>query len=96
VVRQLGGYVDTAQLNKDKEQFEKDASVIEVITEALLAGKPTQTDILKHCKEYSIGRRSCESVLKRYSKGSNILWHRERAFQKNAWNYELVNKELSP
>jgi hypothetical protein len=96
MVKQLGDYVDTAQLNKDKEQFEKDASVIEVITEALLAGKPTQTDILKHCKEYSIGRRSCDPILKRYSQGLNMLWHRERAFQNNAWNYELVNKQPSP
>jgi KaiC/GvpD/RAD55 family RecA-like ATPase len=96
MVKQLGEYVDTAQLNKAKEYLEKDASVIEVITEALLDGKPTQSDILKHCKVYGIGRRSCESVLRRYCQEPNMLWHRERAFQKNAWNYELVNKQPSP
>jgi len=79
-----------------KEYLEKYASVIDVVTEALLTGKPNQSDILKHCKDYGIGRRSCESVLKRYSQGLNMLWHRERAFQKNAWSFERVNKQPSP
>lgn len=95
-VRQLGQFVDTAQLSKDKAQLEKDASVIELISEALIDGKPTQSEILKHCNPYGVGRRACEIVLKRYRCGSNQLWKRERAFQKNAWNYELIHKQPSP
>jgi len=99
-VRSLDSYVDTALSRKEKEQTEKDATVIEAITEAIQDGKFKQKDVIAHCKDNGIGWRSCEAVLKRHMQGNfqkfEPLWVREKSFEKNAWNYQLINESAPP
>jgi len=98
-VKSLNDYVDTALSRKEKEQVEKDAILIELITESIKSGKLKQKDIVSHCKNNDIGWRSCEAVLKRYMKGNMHgfvpLWTRERTYENNAWNYHLL-RESAP
>lgn len=93
-VRQMESFHDTAQANLDKQQREKDASAIEFITAAIEEGKAKQTEILQYCRDNGIGRRQAEAVLKRYRVGNldgmTALWERQKAFEKNAWNYQLI------
>jgi KaiC/GvpD/RAD55 family RecA-like ATPase len=99
-VRPLDVYVNTILSLKDKAQTEKDATVIEVITEAIQDGKFKQKDIVTHCKDNGIGWRSCEAVLKRHmqgnSQGFESFWFREKSFENNAWNYQLINEGTPP
>lgn len=99
-VRSLDSYVDTALSRKEKAQTEKDATVIEVITEAIQDGKFKQKDIVTHCKDNGIGWRSCEAVLKRHMQGNlygfEPLWVRDKSYENNAWNYQIVNESAPP
>ena len=87
-VRRTDLYIDTAALVKAEKQREKDATIIEAITEAIQSGEFRQTGIVDYCREkHHIGRPSCEAVLKRYL---NKLWTRKRGFEKNVWVYALI------
>jgi hypothetical protein len=84
-------YVDTASAARMERQREEDATVIEAITEALRADKFRQAEIVDYCREqHTISRRPVERVLRRYQSGPVRLWKRQRAFEKNAWLYELL------
>ena len=84
-------YVDTAAYVQAERQREEDATIIEAITEALQANKFRQAEIVDHCREHhDIGRRSTERVLRCYQSEPVRLWKRQKAFEKNAWIYELV------
>lgn len=90
-VIRLGEFIDVAALKKQNAQLEQDQDVIERITEALEAGKYKQCDILEHCKEHSLSKTKVTKCLKRYSAGPVRKWRAEKALQKNAWLYELLN-----
>ena len=88
VVTRCAEYVDTAAQLKSDKQRQADESVIESITEAIQAGKIKQVEVIDWCREHhTIGRKTVERVLKRYI---GKLWQRQRSFQKNSWNYSLV------
>lgn len=99
-VRSLERYVDTALSIKEKLQTEKDATAIELITDAIQSGKFKQCDITAYCNQHGLSRRSSEPVLLRHMKGNKQnykpLWVRERAFENNAWNYQLIEQNYSP
>ena len=86
-------YIDTAAVARAEHQREKDSTIIEAITEALQADKYRQAEIVDYCRvHHGIGRRSTEGVLRRYYKEPMPLWRRQRAFENNAWLYELVRR----
>ncbi|MGD8854501.1 MAG: AAA family ATPase, partial [Gammaproteobacteria bacterium] len=89
-VTQVPEYVDVVAQTKEAEQRERDATIIEAISDAIRQGKPRQTEIVGDCREHGIGRRTVERVLQRYSGGPDRLWRREKAFQNNATIYSLV------
>jgi archaellum biogenesis ATPase FlaH len=82
-------YVDVSAIKQVELQREKDETAIQAITEAIQGGKIKQTEITQHCKDYGLGWRSVERVLNRYRRPPLKLWHREKAFEKNAWLYHL-------
>jgi hypothetical protein len=88
-VTALDTFVDVASIKQVEAQREKDATVIEAITEAIQKNNNRQTEIVDWCREHhEIGRRSTEAVLRRYLSG-NKLWSRKRGFQNNTWMYAL-------
>ena len=80
--------------------MEKDAAVIESITESIQKGHFKQGAILAFCNEQGFGWRTTESVLKRYKVGNQTgqkeLWRREKAMKNNAWVYQLNEQFHSP
>jgi len=89
----LETFIDVASITQAEEQRENDATVIEAITEAIKVGKFRQTEIIDVCREnHGIGRKSAEKVLRRYRAGPSALWKRQKAFQNNAWLYQLEGK----
>lgn len=89
-VTQSREYVDVEATRQVERQREMDETIIEAIIEAIRGGKVKQSEIVAHCKDgYSIGWRNVDRVLKRYSRKPLKLWRREKAFQRNAWNYFL-------
>lgn len=89
-VTRLGEFIDVAAQKRQNAQVEKDQDVIERITEALQAGKYKQCDIIEYCKDHSLSKTKVTNCLKRYSTGPVRKWRAEKAFQKNAWHYELI------
>ncbi len=94
-----GEYVDVSAERERAAKREKDSVVIELVTESINKGGFKQKDIVDYCKEHSIGWRTTTAVLKRYKTGNhsgcNELWTKEKAFERNAWNYHL-NSESTP
>ncbi|MEJ1391468.1 MAG: AAA family ATPase [Candidatus Sedimenticola sp. (ex Thyasira tokunagai)] len=99
-VKRLESYVDTAASVSQARQMEKDATVIEAITESIQKGQFKQSAIVAFCKEQGFGWRTTESVLKRYNSGNQSgqkeLWRREKAMEKNAWVYQLTEQFHPP
>ena len=90
-VTALDTFIDVASIKKADEQREKDATIIEAITEAIQKDQSRQTEIIGWCREHhDIGRRSTEAVLRRYMNGGNKLWSRQRGFQNNTGLYQVV------
>jgi len=84
-------FVDVLSVRQAEMQRENDQAAIEAITEAIQAGDYKHVMILDHCKDkHGMGRRTVEAVLRRYSREPTRLWKREKAFQNNAWVYELL------
>ncbi len=82
-------YVDVAKIQKVTCQQEQDEPAIEAISDALQSGKTKQIEIITHCKNYSIGKRTVANVLKRYQHPPVKLWSRNKGFQNNTWLYQL-------
>lgn len=89
IVTRRTEYVDVHGETHKAKQQEKDAPVIEAITECLEAGPKKQSEVIQHCKSIASERR-VRPVLMRYS---GELWKAEKLFQKNAWRYELIRSE---
>lgn len=98
-VKPLERYVDTALSTKEKLQTEKDDTVIDLIFAAIKSGKLKQHEITNYCSQNGISRRSSEPVLRRYMQGNTSnykpLWLREKAFENNAWHYQLIEQSYS-
>ena len=85
-------FVDVIEIGRQQKQLEKDGLTIQVITEAITAGKFKQTEIISYCKELKtgIGLNKIRGVLNTYSYPPNKLWTCERAFQNNTKQYLLI------
>ena len=90
-VSRAAGYVDTAAARADAEQYRIDAPDIRVILDAIEAGKRKQTEIVEHCREHRISKRTTLRVLRDYETGSYQQWRSERAFERNVIRYFSVN-----
>lgn len=91
-VSQSKEFVNVLELNKMSRQRENDESAIQAILEAIQSGKLKQTEIIEHCKGLSIGWRTAQKVLDRYSSPPVKLWRCEKAFQNNARQYFIEEK----
>jgi len=84
-------YVDTAAMAQAQQDREKDAPVIEAITEAIQAGHSKQIAITNYCRdEHGIGWRTVTNTLNHYLRGPIVLWYRDKGFEKNTWLYRLT------
>lgn len=90
----LDSYIDTILSRSQSKQMADDESTIDVITEAIQAGKQKQIEIFEYCSNLRFGRRTVETVLKRYLEanrdGFNPKWKRQKGFDNNAWLYTLI------
>ncbi len=87
VVTRCAQYVDVTAARLEQQRREDDQDVIEVITGLLNQEAAIQSKIVAHCRTHSIGKRSANTVLKRYT---NDLWNCTRQFKDNAKKYELT------
>jgi hypothetical protein len=92
-VTRRGEYVDVAEQVKRAAQREKDAPVIEAISEALADTPKKQTEIIEHCRQYRQTEKRVRAVLREYS---GELWKAEKLFERNAWQYELMIPAYPP
>lgn len=88
-VRRLEEFVDTLQTRKDNQQYEEDLPDIEVITDAIKAGKHRQSEIIEHCLEHRVSKRKARRILKTYAWEPNQLWTEDKGFQNNTRLYHL-------
>lgn len=86
-------YVDTAAERKVQDAYENDLPEIEVILSALEAGKAKQSELVEHCKEHRISKRTAVRLLRDYSKGSRQQWQAERALEHNMIRYYPLSSE---
>jgi len=87
----LDKFVDVAAIKIAQTLREQDSAIIELVTDAIKAEQFTEAKIIAYIKEsgLGIGWRSVKTVLQRYQ---GDLWTVERAFQKNAKQYFLIDQ----
>lgn len=91
--------VDVATIEQAKKEkiitarVEKDATAIEVITDAISQGHHKQPDLLRYAKEAGVSDAKCRKALKDYEgeKLSNSCFWRVVHGDKNAKNYYLLS-----
>jgi len=88
-VSQADEYTDTAVIAEKEKQLRDDETVIQAITESIETGQCKQTEIIQFCKQFDIGRRVVERVLREYSKPPFQKWKTERVFKNNSLKYFL-------
>ncbi len=93
IVTQRANYVDVAGIREKESQREKDQATIEAIVSALETRCSMQIDIIVHCKSLGFPRNTVVAVLKRY-KGE--LWRVQKGFQKNRYDYRLIDESAPP
>lgn len=86
-------YVDVAAQALQAAQREKDAPVIEAVTDALVSGPKKQTEIIEHCRGFHQTEKRVRAVLRAYS---GELWSAEKLFERNAWRYTLKGNSRIP
>lgn len=80
-------YVDVAAQTKRTAQREKDAPVVEALTDALASGPRKQVDLIEHCRQFHQTEKRVRAVLREYT---GELWTAEKLFERNAWRYALI------
>ena len=91
--------VDVSTIEQAKKEkiitvrVEKDATVIEIITDAISQGHHKQPDLLRYAKEAGVSDAKCRKALKDYEgeKLSNSCFWRVVHGDKNAKNYYLLS-----
>ncbi len=86
-VTQREQYVDVAAEARDRKQEDDDTTAIEAIRECLSDGPRKQTDVVKHCRAYSLTDKTVRRVLKRY-RGRH--WLEAQLPKDNAKEYRVI------
>lgn len=92
-VSRAAEYVDTLAERQAQALYEDDAPDIEVIREAITDGMRKQSEILEHCREHRIGKRTCLRILRNYSTGMYQQWEVEKGFERNVLIYRVLPVE---
>lgn len=88
-VRLLDEYIDTAAAAKAEADLDNDRPDIEVILDGLNAGLVKQSEIVEHCRNHKVSKRTALRILKRYSKAPNQQWTASRGMERNTIRYHV-------
>jgi hypothetical protein len=86
-VTRAAEYIDTATARANDDQYRVDMPDIRVILDAIDAGLRKQTEILEHCKQHRVSKRTALRVFEAYAEGTRKQWIAQRGFERNTIRY---------